>query len=63
MSYIYYFHILDISHFQKLTEESSNEFDFHWNAEPYAIGKVTSPDVNERKRHVHVSINVTQYSL
>ena len=27
----------DISHFQKLTEESSNEFDFRWNSEPKDI--------------------------
>ncbi|KAI0231031.1 GTPase-activating Rap/Ran-GAP domain-like protein 3 [Lamellibrachia satsuma] len=26
-----------ISHFQKLSEESSHEFDFHWNSQPKAI--------------------------
>ena len=29
--------LVDISHFQKLTEESSNEFDFRWNSEPKDI--------------------------
>ena len=34
---MYLFVWADISHFQKLTEESSNEFDFRWNSEPKDI--------------------------
>ncbi|XP_052788627.1 GTPase-activating Rap/Ran-GAP domain-like protein 3 [Mya arenaria] len=30
-----------VSHFQKLKEEVSNDFDIHWNAEPLHIGAVT----------------------
>lgn len=33
------FYVLDESHFQKLSEEISNDFDFHWNSEPKSIGK------------------------
>ena len=29
----------DTCHFQKLSEECSNEFDFHWNSVPEAIGE------------------------
>ena len=28
----------DVSHFQKLKEETSFDFDIHWNSEPNAIG-------------------------
>ena len=33
--------IADVSHFQKLKEETSFDFDIHWNSEPSAIGKST----------------------
>jgi hypothetical protein len=29
----------DVCHFQKLKEETSEQFDFQWNSEPKAIGK------------------------
>ena len=34
----------DVSHFQKLKEETSFDFDIHWNSEPRAIGKQTLYD-------------------
>ena len=33
--------IADVSHFQKLKEETSFDFDIHWNSEPSAIGKTS----------------------
>lgn len=30
--------VTDVSHFQKLKEETSNDFDIHWNSEPVHIG-------------------------
>ena len=40
-SYFYfYLFIADVCHFQKLSEESSQEFDFQWNSEPESIGKM-----------------------
>lgn len=30
--------IVDVSHFQKLSEETSHDFDFNWNSEPSNIG-------------------------
>ena len=39
-TYLFSFCSLDISHFQKLSEESSLEFDFHWNSLPKAIGEL-----------------------
>lgn len=32
--------IADMTHFQKLFEKSTSEFDFQWNAVPEAIGKI-----------------------
>ena len=37
MKFLYCF--VDVSHFQKLKEETSNDFDIHWNSEPFHIGK------------------------
>lgn len=33
-----YICIADVSHFQKMSEEQSQEFDFQWNSQPDAIG-------------------------